>query len=249
MKFNNNYKSPNFNNRKQGSKIKYIIIHYTAMLSDIEALDHLCKKENKVSSHFLINKSGDIYQLVEIKYRAWHAGLSYWKAERDINSHSIGIEIDYKGSDIKNEAYTEMQIDKLSKLLKYLKKKYSINSNDILGHSDISPYRKMDPGKDFPWKILNYLNLCYFPKKISTKNIAELKKFFEIQSLNSKNSQSLYMLSQIGYDINRAKKNKKNLSKLIKIYQSHYRNSLTNGLLDEQTYNILLAHFKESLTI
>ena len=97
MKFINKYKSPNFDKRKKGSKIKYIIIHYTAMRTDIEALNFLCNKKNKVSSHFLINKSGKIYKLVNLQNRAWHAGESYWKGERDINSNSIGIEIDNSG--------------------------------------------------------------------------------------------------------------------------------------------------------
>lgn len=249
MKFNNSYKSLNFNNRKQGSKIKYIIIHYTAMSNDIEALEYLCNVKNKVSSHFLINKSGKIYQLVDLEFRAWHAGVSYWKGKKDINSESIGIELDYNGSDLKNEIYTKIQLVNLAKLLKYIKKRYFIDAKNILGHSDIAPYRKMDPGKKFPWRIFYKLKLCYFPKKLRGKNILELKKFFKLKFLNSKRSQSLYMLSYIGYDIEKAIKSKKNFCILVKAYQAHYRNSLVDGLIDGGTYDLLLDHFKESLTI
>lgn len=249
MKFNNKYKSPNFGNRKKGFKIKYIIIHYTALSTDSEALEHLCDKKNKVSSHFLINKSGEIFYLVDIKYRAWHAGFSYWNGQRDINSNSIGIEIDYFASNLEIEFYPKMQMHYLAKLLKFLKKKYSIESNNILGHSDIAPYRKLDPGKRFPWKNFYNLKICYFPSELNSINILKLKNFFKIKSLNSKNSQVLYMLSNIGYDIEKARESKKDFRFLIKAYQAHYRNSLVNGFLDNETYNLLLSHSKELLTI
>ena len=97
MKFINKYKSVNFNLRKKGHKIKYIILHYTAIKTDYEAIQHLIDKKNKVSSHFLINKKGKIFSLVDIKKRAWHAGQAFWKGDRDINSNSIGIELDNTG--------------------------------------------------------------------------------------------------------------------------------------------------------
>jgi len=248
MKFNNKHKSPNFNNRKKGSIIKYIVIHYTAMDSDIKSLQYLCDKKNRVSSHFLINKSGKIFQLVNLKFRAWHAGISFWKGQRDINSNSIGIELDYYGSNIENEFYPKIQMFYLGKLLNFLKKKHSIESNNILGHSDIAPYRKIDPGKKFPWKTFYNLKLCYFPNKLSSKNIKKLKFFFKKKSLNSNSNQALYMLSLIGYDVENARKSKKNFKVLIKAYQAHYRNSLVDGLLDNETYNLMLDHSKESLT-
>ena len=249
MKFNNKYKSLNFNNRKKDYKLKYIIIHYTAMSNDIAALEYLCDKKNKVSSHFLINKHGKIYQLVDLKNRAWHAGDSFWKGQKDINSESIGIELDYGGVDEKNGIYNKIQLIFLVKLINYLKKKYFIDFHNILGHSDIAPYRKIDPGKKFPWKIFYRLKLCYFPKKMTDRNIAELKKLLKMKCINSKINQSLYMLSSIGYDIEKAEKSKKNFCILIKAYQAHYRNSKVDGLIDVETFNLLLCHFKESLTI
>ena len=97
MKFIYNHKSPNFNKRKSGSSIKYIIIHYTAIKNSNEAIKHLCYKKNKVSSHFLIDKEGEIFNLVNLKKRAWHAGRSCWLKDFDINSQSIGIELDNSG--------------------------------------------------------------------------------------------------------------------------------------------------------
>ena len=122
MKFINKYKSVNFNLRKKGHKIKYIILHYTAIKSDYKAIQHLIYKKNKVSSHFLVNKKGKIFSLVDLKKRAWHAGQSFWKGDRDINSSSIGIELDNTGHYINFERYTKNQIDSLIKLLNFLKK-------------------------------------------------------------------------------------------------------------------------------
>ena len=165
MKFINKYKSPNFNKRNKGDKIIYIILHYTAMDSDIDALEYLIDKKNKVSSHFLINKSGNIFNIVNLKYRAWHAGKSYWKGDFDINSKSIGIELDNSGY----ESYKKGQIQCLINLLNFLIKKYNVNSNNILAHSDVAPYRKIDPGEEFPWKKLSRLNISILPNKISKK--------------------------------------------------------------------------------
>ena len=113
MKLINKYKSPNYSFRKKPFLIKYVIIHYTAINSYNGAIQYLCNKSNKVSSHFLINKLGDIYYLVNIKYRAWHAGISYWKKEGDINSNSIGIELDNSGHHLNFEKYTSKQISSI----------------------------------------------------------------------------------------------------------------------------------------
>ena len=167
MKFITTFKSPNFSLRANNSEIKLIIIHYTAIKSSKAAINHLCNKKTKVSSHFFINKSGTIYYLVDLKYRAWHAGESCWKNIKDINSKSIGIEIDNSGHHLKFEEYTLKQISSLTKLLIYLKNRYKIKPENILGHSDISPYRKIDPGEKFPWKKLEKNKLSFVPKKLT----------------------------------------------------------------------------------
>ena len=123
MKFINKYKSLNYDKRCKRLSIKYIIIHYTAMRTDVEAINYLCDKNNQVSSHFLINRIGKIFNLVNVNYRAWHAGKSYWKKERDINSNSIGIEIDNSGYNLDFENYNSLQFKAIVKLLIFLKKK------------------------------------------------------------------------------------------------------------------------------
>jgi Negative regulator of beta-lactamase expression len=163
MKFINKYKSPNFNNRNR-AKIKFVIIHYTALKNSKSSIDFLCNKKNKVSCHFVVSQDGSIYNLVDVKKRAWHAGYSSWKNYKNINSYSIGIELDFS-YEFKNNNYTKKMMFSLKKLLKNLIKKYNIERTNILSHSDIAPLRKIDPGPDFPWYQLYMCELAFYPKK------------------------------------------------------------------------------------
>lgn len=239
MKFITKYLSPCFNYRKKGSNIKYIILHYTAMNSDIEAIHHLSQKKNKVSTHFLIGNKGQIINMVNLEKRAWHAGLSFWRGIKDINSYSIGIELDNLG----NNKYTIQQIKSLIKLIKYLKNKYNIKSINILGHSEIAPYRKKDPGSKFPWKKLAKLKLVFISKKISVKKYLIIENYLKKQDLKNAKMKTLFMLSKIGYDISKAKKNKKNFSLLIKVYEMRYRPNNITGKLDSENYKLIVSHF------
>ena len=249
MKFIEKYKSPSFDIRKKDSSLNYIIIHYSAIRSYKEALSHLSERKNKVSSHFFINKSGEIFYLVDVINRAWHAGRSYWKGIIDINSESIGIEMDNSGHHYDFENYTPKQINSLIQLLKYISKKFNINKQNILGHSDISPYRKIDPGERFPWKKLKKNNLSFFPNELFQNTKYKIERYLE-KKLDNRNKKYrlLYMLNKIGYDIRAAKKDKKKYYMLIKAYQMHYRQSLISGKLDLETYNLILSHYNEVLT-
>ena len=124
MKYITKYKSPNYNSRKN-SKIKLIIIHYTALDNYSDAISYLCNKDKKVSSHFLISQEGGIYYLVDEKFRAWHAGISYWQGITDINSISLGIELDYSPHG-ENNKFSFKMINSLKKLILKLQKKYLI---------------------------------------------------------------------------------------------------------------------------
>ena len=189
MKFIEKYKSPSFDIRKKYFSINYIIIHYSAIKSYKEALNHLSERKNKVSSHFFINKSGEIFYLVDVINRAWHAGRSYWKGIIDINSESIGIEMDNSGHHYDFENYTPKQINSLIQLLKYISIKFNINKQNILGHSDVSPYRKIDPGEKFPWEYLakNKIGLWHNLK------LSMLKKLRKLGELSGKLGQGTYL--------------------------------------------------------
>ena len=147
--------SPNFNAIKRSERnIKFIIIHYTGMRKELSAINRLCNFKSKVSAHYFIKKNGLILNLVPPLYEAWHAGKSSWKNLKSLNKYSIGIEIQNSGHNNKYENFSQKQIISIKKLLKCLVKKYNINLKNVLGHSDISPDRKKDPGEKFPWEKL-----------------------------------------------------------------------------------------------
>ncbi len=147
--------SPNFTKSKAVRRIKYIILHYTGMKNQEVAIKRLQSKVAKVSCHYLIGKSGLIYKMVDENDIAWHAGNSSWRKDKNLNNSSIGIELVNNGF----EKFPNKQISSLMILLKLIKKKFKIKSENILGHSDIAPDRKIDPGPLFPWYILKKNNL------------------------------------------------------------------------------------------
>ena len=153
------YPSPNYGLRRDDTEIDFIILHYTAMGTE-NSLDRLCDPTHEVSCHYLIDQGGLCYQLVDDSKRAWHAGKAYWRGYRDLNSRSLGIELVNLG----NEVYPEAQMKKLKSLLKHLIKSYEISPKNVLGHSDIAPSRKSDPGEYFDWKELSNSGLALFPE-------------------------------------------------------------------------------------
>jgi len=175
----NKFKSDNFDQRK--FDISLVILHFTETKTFTDALNLLTSKERKVSCHYLIDKSGDIFNLVDLDKRAWHAGDSMWGSYDDINSRSVGIEIVNSG-EIIIENYTSKQLGSLSDLLIKLLKKYNIEN--ILGHSDIAPTRKIDPGVHFPWqKIYKNLGLEWVKDRINNERIKESEYFVFLRRL------------------------------------------------------------------
>jgi len=145
-------KSPNFDKRPKGVKINSIIIHYTGMKTFNQAYKRLCDKKSKVSSHYLIGRDGRIMNLVDEKNRAWHAGFSHWKGIDNLNDISIGIELENPGHEFGYIPFSKKQMESLIFLCKKINKKYQIHPEWVLGHSDIAPKRKKDPGEKFNWK-------------------------------------------------------------------------------------------------
>ena len=147
--------SPNFDRKRRSNKsIKFLIIHYTGMQSERESIARLCSPKSKVSSHFVINQKGKIYRLVQDNQIAWHAGKSCWGKYKNLNKNSIGIELVNKGHKFGYTNFKKKQLSSLIKVCRNLIKKYRIKKQNIIGHSDIAPLRKIDPGEKFPWKQL-----------------------------------------------------------------------------------------------
>ena len=161
--------SPNFNLPKRvKNRIKFIIIHYTGMKKESAAIKRLQDPKSKVSSHYLIKNNGGIINLVPDLYEAWHAGVSSWKHFTSLNKNSIGIEITNPGHQHGYRNFSSKQILSLKKLLYFLIKKYRIKKKCVLGHSDISPSRKKDPGEKFPWEYLAKKNIQPIFKYLSS---------------------------------------------------------------------------------
>ena len=227
---NKNY-SPNFTITKRAkTKIKFIIIHYTGMKKESAALKRLCDEKSKVSAHYFIRKNGDLIRIVPDLYEAWHAGESSWKKIKSLNKYSIGIEIQNNGHGYKYENYSIKQINSLIKLLKRLIKIYNIDIRNVLGHSDIAPARKRDPGEKFPWKKLANAKLA----KWHNLNEKELKKN-RFKKLNKIEKKFFFInLNLIGYQRVESLKDDSNKKFLIKAFQRRFRQSLINGKIDKE---------------
>jgi len=225
--------SPNFNSKKRTyKKVKFIIFHYTGMKKESEAINRLTNIQSEVSSHYLIKNNGNILALVPDLYEAWHAGKSSWKNYKSLNQNSIGIEIINPGHKFGYKKFSKKQISSLLKLSKFLIKKYKISPKNILGHSDIAPERKKDPGEKFPWEYLskNSIGLWHVLKK------KELKKNRNSKTIKIEKELFFNNLFKIGY----SKKTPKYLSKnryskvLIKAFQRRFRQEMINGIIDQE---------------
>jgi N-acetylmuramoyl-L-alanine amidase len=218
--------SPNFDsNKRKFKQIKFLIFHYTGMIKESEAIKRLTNIQSEVSSHYLIKKNGDIVVMVPDLYVAWHAGKSFWKTFKSLNKNSIGIEISNPGHEHVYVNFSKKQIQSIIYLSKLLMKKYKIKSCNVLGHSDIAPFRKKDPGEKFPWKNLAKLgvgkwhslsNKILKKNRMKKINVNEEKNFFKF-------------LFKIGYS-------KKVLNKktLVSAFQRRFRQELINGKIDQE---------------
>ena len=222
---------------RNANKIKYIIIHYTGMQSEGESIKRLTSKKSKVSTHYLINKKGLLIKMVEENKIAWHAGKSRWKNFINLNSQSIGIELVNKGHRFGYENFSKKQIKKLILLCRFLLKKYKIKQSNILGHSDIAPLRKIDPGEKFPWTLLSRKKIGKWYKTNRKNKNLNLKKI-DIRNYFFKN------LYKIGYRYFDKTKPSGMDPKIIKVFQSRYRQNKVNGRIDVECLQISdnLAH-------
>ena len=225
--------SPNFYPiKRKKNKIKFLIFHYTGMKKESEAIKKLTTIQSQVSSHYFIKNNGEIITLVPDLYIAWHAGKSSWKNYNSLNNLSLGIEISNPGHQFNYKKFSKKQINSLIKLSRFLIKKYQIIPSNILGHSDIAPNRKKDPGEKFPWKYLakNGIGLWHNLKERTFKKY----RCYKVDNLNQKIF--LNNLYKIGY----TKKIPRNVNKkqynifITKAFQRRYRQKLVNGKIDKE---------------
>jgi len=229
--------SPNFDSKKRNFKqIKFIIFHYTGMKKESDAIERLTSIESEVSSHYLVKDNGEIVVLVPDSYIAWHAGVSNWKSLNSLNKSSIGIEISNPGHNFSYKKFSKKQIQSIIKLSKFLIKKYSIDPKNILGHSDIAPIRKKDPGEKFPWYYLAKKKVGLW-HSLSSRTL-KTYRMLKIDPISKK--YFFTNLSKIGYSL----KNPKNIKRdkffnfLVKAFQRRYRQEQINGIIDKECFLI-----------
>ena len=201
-----------------------------------ESIKRLRSKKHKVSSHYFINEGGKITQLVNDRDIAWHAGISNWKKDRNLNSKSIGIELQNKGKEFGYHKFKLSQIKSLISLIESLKTKYKIKKSNILGHSDIAPLRKIDPGYLFPWHKLAAKGLVILPKKNNSKTPLRTSEIKSLQQL----------LRDFGYKITLSSLMDKETLQVIYAFECHY---CPEELKDFTVKRKLLGYLRELISL
>ena len=225
--------SPNFTSLKRTpKKIKFIIFHYTGMTKESAAINRLTNIQSEVSSHYLVKSNGEIVKIVPDLYIAWHAGKSSWKSYKSLNQNSIGIEITNPGHEFGYKKFSKKQISSILKLSKFLIKKYKISSKNILGHSDVAPDRKKDPGEKFPWKYLS-------KNKIGLWRTLKEKELLKNRNFKISQIEKIFFFNNL-FKIGYSNKTPKNLNKdrylrsVVKAFQRRFRQKLIDGKIDRE---------------
>ena len=223
--------SPNYSKKTRKLKdIKFVIIHYTGMQSEIESIERLKDPKQKVSSHYLINRKGQITKMVDERKTAWHAGKSKWKNFTNLNRQSIGIELVNRGYEFGYQKFSNIQIKSLIRLCKSLKKKYKIKNEYFLGHSDIAPLRKVDPGENFPWQKLSKHNLgVWYKEKLQHIKFQKNKTRFNF-------FKNIYKFGYRYFSLKKRTTQKD--KKIIKAFQLRFLPKRVSGNLDQKTLKI-----------
>ena len=202
--------SPNFGPRRPGGPIDLLVLHYTGMTSAALALERLCDPQAEVSAHYLIDEDGAVHALVAEEMRAWHAGQGWWRGETDVNSRSIGIELVNPGHDFGYRPFPAAQIAALIALAGEILARHPIPPRNVLGHSDLAPRRKRDPGELFPWRDLAQAGIGLWP------------------SPGTAPADPLAALAEWGYDVT-------DPAAAIAAFQRRFRPAGIDGMMDAET--------------
>ena len=209
--------SPNWNERKlpSGTGPSMVVLHYTGMRTAADALERMCNPAAEVSAHYMIDEDGTVTQLVDEEHRAWHAGRSSWRGETDVNSASIGIELVNPGHEFGYRPFPEVQIEALLPLLSDIVQRRAITPANVVGHSDVAPARKQDPGELFPWERLARHRLALAVPRPTMRLIYD-------------NPGAFYLaLERLGYDITDERA-------AVRAFQRRFRPKRVDGEIDGQ---------------
>ena len=230
--------SPNFGPRAAAATIDMLVIHYTGMETAEAALDRLCDPAAQVSAHYLIDEDGTTWGLVDEAMRAWHAGDSVWKGETDVNSRSIGIELVNPGHEFGYRPFPEAQVAALIALAGDIVARHPIPPGNVVGHSDVAPARKRDPGELFEWRRLARAGIGRYPTRPSIAARLDTGPYGDEQVLLNE-AQSL--LAGIGYGIAVTGRDDAATAAVLAAFQRRYRPKRIDGRLDSETFLLIQA--------
>ena len=199
-----------------------VVLHYTGMQSAAAAIDRLCDPEAGVSAHYVIDEDGTVTQLVDEAHRAWHAGKSFWRGVTDVNGASVGIELVNPGHQFGYRPFPDAQMEALLPLLHAIVKRYKMPFANIVGHSDVAPARKEDPGELFDWERLAALKLALPRPKVTMPSPFDNDGAFFLA------------LERYGYDIS-------NGPAAVRAFQRRWRPHVIDGMVDGECSAILFA--------
>ncbi|PJI40148.1 N-acetylmuramoyl-L-alanine amidase [Ferrovibrio sp.] len=238
--------SPNFDERNCRRPVDMVVLHYTGMPTAAAALQRLTDPESKVSSHYMIDEDGTIYRLVPEEKRAWHAGVGFWRGIRDVNARSIGIELVNPGHEFGYREFPAVQVDALIALLKDIASRHEMMPGNYVGHSDVAPTRKEDPGELFPWRRLHAAGFGRwwtddFKISPSAPTLRAGERGGAVLELQ-------VALDKIGYAIEGSGIYDSHTEAAVRAFQRHWRQDQVNGVSDAETTS-LIHHIAEQMTV
>ncbi|MEE9300894.1 MAG: N-acetylmuramoyl-L-alanine amidase [Alphaproteobacteria bacterium] len=229
--------SPNHDRRPPGRAIEMLVLHYTGMPSADEALARLCDAESKVSAHYVIGEAGELYALVPEGARAWHAGVASWRGKSDINDASIGIELVNPGHEWGYRPFPERQMAGLERLAADVLARHAIPKRNVVGHSDVAPGRKKDPGELFDWRRLARAGIGLWPSRPVVAG--EMGLALEIGAAGSEVKALQEALAEFGYGIDPDGRFGTATRAVVEAFQRHFRPERVDGIAEPETSQLL----------
>ncbi|MEL7232026.1 MAG: N-acetylmuramoyl-L-alanine amidase [Pseudomonadota bacterium] len=238
--------SPNFNDRK--ADVSLLVLHYTGMETGQAALERMCDPATEVSAHYMVWEDGRVVQLVGEDKRAWHAGVSTWHGQTDLNSRSIGVEIvngghDWPLADGSLPPYPEGQIEAVIELCTGILGRWDIPQTGIVGHSDIAPDRKDDPGEHFPWAVLAEAEIGLWPDVAERQELNLIGRGLGLGDRGDAVARSQAMLAGIGYPIEESSAYDAHTGAVVRAFQRRWVQDRVSGSADLQTLQTLSAMY------
>ncbi len=228
--------SPNIGPRNKNLRPTILIMHYTGMASAAKAIDWLARPESHVSCHYVIDVDGRVTQMVAESMRAWHAGVSYWQGETDINSASIGIEIQNPGHEDGYHPFSRVQMRGVRDLARDIITRNDIVPERVLAHSDIAPFRKIDPGEKFDWPWLAKVGVGHWVPPVPC---ADDDPGAELGPHTPETRRMQALMAQYGYDTAVSLSFDKALQTNVRAFQRHFRPERVDGRVDRSTVTTL----------